>query len=664
MAVLIASYSPHSGGSERLLLDVAAGLDEPPLIACPEGWLADRAREAGLVVLPLRMRSLHLRRSAPERIAAALRLAGHARELKRLCDDVRPEVLVAWSMRTAIAAAAAVGAGRDRPRLVFHHVDFLPGPAIARAVRAAAARADTVICISHALARDLDPDGRLSGRVEVIHPGVDLARFVPGQTTDAKRQDVLTLGAIVPWKRPDVALEIAATAARQVPQLRLRIAGDALDGGGDELIERLRRRAAEPDLAGHVEFTGPLSDPREALRDAGCLLHSSDREPFGLVVVEALASGTPVVAPAAGGPAEIVDASCGALYPPGDVQEGARALVGVLERRDELAGGARRRAETEFDLEEMQARYSQTLRKGSGAYSRVEGVAVVTVSHNSAPELGRLLSSAAAHLPGARVVVVDNASADDSVAVARRAGASVVENGENVGFGAAVNAALADVSEPVTVLVNPDVELIDDSLARLAGTAVDGRLHAPLLLGADGRRQDSAQPRPASIATALYAMVPGPLLPGPLRRVAEPWRSRRPRRVGWATAACIVARTETLKQLGPFDESIFLYAEDLDLGLRAAEAGVETWFHPDARAIHTGAHATLPAFGGEPYQLLAKQRREVVERRLGRPRARLDDVTQLATFANRRMLKRLTRRRTQREAAQIRALRSTRNRVP
>jgi GT2 family glycosyltransferase len=207
------------------------------------------------------------------------------------------------------------------------------------------------------------------------------------------------------------------------------------------------------------------------------------------------------------------------------------------------------------------------------------------------------------------------------------------------------------------------VELVDSSLAGLASLAEPGRLYAPLLLNADGSRQDSAQPRPASLATAMYALAPGPLLPGPLRRFAEPWRARRGRPVGWATAACLVARTETLRALGPFDESIFLYAEDLDLGLRAADAGIQTWFHPEARVVHTRAHSTERAFGGEAYELLARQRRDVVARRLGPRRAGLDDVIELLTFVNRAVARRLLGRPAQRENARLRArLRARRSR--
>ena len=647
MPALFATYTSAKGGAERLLLDVATGLAEPPLIACPTGWLADEARAAGLTVFELPTRSLHVRRSVRDRVAAPLRIASHSRELRRLIEDVRPEPLVAWGMRTAIATSSAMRRIENPPRWIFEHIDFLPGPAIARAVRRTAVHADRIVCVSQAVADDLDPDGALRDRIDVIHCGVDVARFAPGMPSAPT--DALMLGAIVPWKRPDLALEIAALAARELPELRLRIAGAPLDAEGEQLLAQLRERAGRPDLTGRVEFTGPLPDPAAALREAGCLLHCSDREPFGLVLVEALASGTPVVAPAAGGPAEIVDASCGALYPPGDSSAGARALAGVLRSRDELSAPARRRAETAFDLAAMQARY-RDLFETAGPAAAGDGIAFVTVTFNSGPELKTLAASIKRHLPGARLVVVDNASTDDSRAIAEAAGASLIAFDENRGFGTAANAGVATVEEPITILVNPDVELVDDSLATLARTAVPGRLHAPLLLNADGSRQDSAHARPATPSTALYSLIPGGALPGPLRRRVEPWQSDGPRRVGWATAACLLAHTETLKALGPFDESIFMYAEDLELGLRA-----ETWFHPEARVIHTGSHSTNRVYGGENYELLARQRREVVLRRMGKRRAKVDDVIELMTFADRALLHRLSGHSAKRETERFRA---------
>jgi GT2 family glycosyltransferase len=293
-------------------------------------------------------------------------------------------------------------------------------------------------------------------------------------------------------------------------------------------------------------------------------------------------------------------------------------------------------------------------------------MALVTVTHDSEPELRLLLASVSRHLPGARVVVVDSGSSDGSLAAAREwtGGAETLEMGSNVGFGRAVNAGLERVGEPVTAVVNPDVELLDASLADLAReAALDGRperILAPAVLLPDGSRQDSAQPEPGSPLLGVRSLLPAPALPPPLRRRVEPWRSNEPLRVGWAIACCLAARTETLRRLGPFDESIFLYGEDLDLCLRASDAGVETWFWPAVRVRHAAAHATARAFGGEAFELLARQRREVVRRRRGRRRASLDDWQLLVTYCNRIALKTLLRRDSRAERRRLTALRAAR----
>ena len=230
----------------------------------------------------------------------------------------------------------------------------------------------------------------------------------------------------------------------------------------------------------------------------------------------------------------------------------------------------------------------------------------------------------------------------------------------NVGFGRGSNAGVEAATQPVTVVVNPDVELVDDSLARLASELDGSERLAPLVLLPDGSRQDSAQAEPGTAQALAIAIVPPVLMPGPLRRAACPWTDGRPRRVGWAVGCCVVARTDTLRRLGPFDERAFMYGEDLDLGLRAGDAGIETWFRPEARVIHHHAHSTREHFGGEPYELLARRRRAVVAERRGRRRAFLDDLLQAATFADRIAVKVLARRDTAREREQLRALRRAR----
>lgn len=262
---------------------------------------------------------------------------------------------------------------------------------------------------------------------------------------------------------------------------------------------------------------------------------------------------------------------------------------------------------------------------------------VVVVIHDSAAELTRLLASLDRHAPAARVVVVDSGSVDEGPELAREFAAEVVELPGNPGFGPANNAGVARARHEVTALLNPDVELLDDGLARLAERARrTTALLAPRLLNEDGTVQDSAHPVPGSRREVLRALVPPPLL----SEGARPWRSDERVAVGWATAAALVARTDELRRLGPFDPDAFLWYEDLDLCLRAGAVEL----HPDIRMRHTGGHST-----GEDFEARARRRREVVAERFGRHALRRDDLAQAITFARAAPFKRRSR-------AQLRAL--------
>jgi N-acetylglucosaminyl-diphospho-decaprenol L-rhamnosyltransferase len=260
----------------------------------------------------------------------------------------------------------------------------------------------------------------------------------------------------------------------------------------------------------------------------------------------------------------------------------------------------------------------------------------VIVLHDSELELRALLRSIETHLPvPPQLVVVDSGSRDGGPDLAAEHGAEVVALAGNPGFGAASNAGVELARHDVTVLLNPDCELIDGSLVVLA--AIAGRhpdaLHAPRLLNADGSVQRSVHPLPGTAGTLLPAVVHPPLLPRPLRERAEPHRAGSARTVGWAIAACLAASTYTLRRLGPFDPSVHLFAEDLELALRARASGVPTVLHPGLRLRHTGGHATLRA--GEPYDAVARRRREAIGGTLGRRALAVDDIAQALTFATR-----------------------------
>ena len=337
---LIVSYSGVLGGSERILLDCASRLPSPAVVACPEGALARAVRAAGIEHAPLPERALRVRGA---RAAHARALASLARDTAALSARHAPRALVAWGAR-AVLAAAVIPRSR-RPPLLAVHMDLLPSRPVGAAVRWASRRADGATAASQAIADAV-------GAAGVLHPGVDLTAWTPKPLPPADPPRALVLAALVPWKRPDLALEAAA----RVPGLELELAGAPMPGDGDRLVRELEARAAAPDLAGRVTFLGALDDPRPALARAHCLLHCADAEPWGLALVESLAAGRPVVAADAGGPREIVGDGAGSLFAPGDAGAAAAALHAVLADRSAPAA-ARARAER-FAVEASAARFA------------------------------------------------------------------------------------------------------------------------------------------------------------------------------------------------------------------------------------------------------------------------------------------------------------------
>jgi glycosyltransferase involved in cell wall biosynthesis len=324
--LLFASYSGVLGGAERVLLDCVTRLEREITVACPEGPLAAALRQAGIAHVPIKERPLKL---SP---AHAGGIAGLALELRRR----KPEFIVAWGARAVLATALT-----GRRWLAVHH-DLLASPAVLGTVRATTKRANGVAAASHAIAR------QFKGDITVLHPGVDLTRFTP-QPLPEGPPHALVLGALVPWKRPDLALEIA----KHMPELRVTIAGATLPGDDG----RLERTLGE---AERITLAGAIDDVPRALANAHLLLHCADAEPYGMVLVEALAAGRPVVAPAAGGPLEIVADGAGRLYPPGDAQAAADAIRAVLAD-PQAPANARRRAEEHFEVTQSVSRLERAI---------------------------------------------------------------------------------------------------------------------------------------------------------------------------------------------------------------------------------------------------------------------------------------------------------------
>lgn len=247
---------------------------------------------------------------------------------------------------------------------------------------------------------------------------------------------------------------------------------------------------------------------------------------------------------------------------------------------------------------------------------------IVVVTWECADYLAALVASMDRLLDGSQeLVVVDNASSDDPAAAleAWRGPKLFIPLEENLGFGAANNVGVRKASGEAVVLLNPDCELVDASLDDLARVALElGALAGPRILNPDNSPQPSASGSPVGLWPWFQVFVPGRFCPSAIRRRIEPWRLKRRTKVAWLTGACVAAPRSLLEDLGPFDSSIHLYSEDMELGLRAGKRNVASYFCPEtARVIHHADASSGRRFSDSGLSLAARNRRFVVRRLFG-----------------------------------------------
>ena len=192
------------------------------------------------------------------------------------------------------------------------------------------------------------------------------------------------------------------------------------------------------------------------------------------------------------------------------------------------------------------------------------------------------------------LIVVDNASSEPPRAetAAWKGSGRLIELERNVGFGAASNAGVAEATGEATVLLNPDTELLDDGLDRLAAESLElGALVGPRVLNPDGSVQPSASGPEVGAWPWVRALVPAAIQPAALLAHTEPYRLERALDVSWLTGCCVAGSTAMLRRLGPFDPALHLFGEDVDLGLRAGAAGIRSRFDPALAGSSTTARA-------------------------------------------------------------------------
>ena len=213
--------------------------------------------------------------------------------------------------------------------------------------------ADYVLVNSRAVAREIAARGLPIKSLRVIPNGVDLDRFVPSGSSSTD-QYILFVGRLVVQKGVDVALQAFSVLLRRCPHVRLIVVGDG------SLALYFQRVARYLGLSSQVSFVGWKTGQSlvRLYQGAEVVVMPSFYEPFGIVVLEAMACGRPVVATRTGGLAEVVeDGVNGFLVPPGDYLRLAQRIAALLldPNRAATFGEAARQRALAFGWEKIAA---------------------------------------------------------------------------------------------------------------------------------------------------------------------------------------------------------------------------------------------------------------------------------------------------------------------
>ena len=351
------------GGTEHLVVEICLRLQDQfaPTVCCldDEGEWAVDLQARGIEVIALRRRP-GFRPELGWRIAAIARERGirllHCHQYSpfvygRIAKYCRPHLGLLYTEH-----------GRTSDG---------PPPWKRRVANLVLGRFDgTIVAVSDELRRYMVDALFPRDRVGVIYNGIDTA---PMATADERRRArsalrldadafvVATVARLDPVKDLGTLIDAFAVVRRWKANARLVIIGE-----GPER-QAVAERAGRSDVAGAVQLTGYRSDVRSLLPAADLYVSSSVTEGISLTILEAMASGVPVVATAVGGTPEILsDGTTGVLVPTRNPDRLASALLALAAdpaRRAALAAAARRRVETAFTIERMVDEYAQAYRR-------------------------------------------------------------------------------------------------------------------------------------------------------------------------------------------------------------------------------------------------------------------------------------------------------------
>ena len=340
-----------------------AGMDIEPIIALPGGGpFAEMMRDEAWNVTFAPLRRLHRPQGFLDGMASLVHIFQTAPFIARLGRQTGAQII--HSNSTTSHLVGGLAAEKLRIPAIWHARDLV---SLAKLAPSLAARAAFVIAISQAVAKKLEEDGVPADKIRTIYNGLDPDEWYPrdGKSGVQLRE---TLGAddktfifgcagqLVPWKNHVAFIEAAAQIAQDenCGNARFVIMGGDLWGEQQEYVKQLRALVKQHNLQDRFNFVPHQNDAVDALASLDCVVLASHEEPFGRVLMEAMALEKPVIAYNENGPSEIVTHEKDGLLVDPETENGlAQAMTRVLrdgEMRDVLRLAARQSVIEKFHI--------------------------------------------------------------------------------------------------------------------------------------------------------------------------------------------------------------------------------------------------------------------------------------------------------------------------
>ena len=383
MRILYLSSSGKLGGAETCLLNLIGGLRERHpswalhLITAEDGSLVTQAKKLGVTVhllpFPASLASAG-KRSIGNLFHVFISSVRYGNALKAAVEAIHPAIVHSNGFKMHLLTAWMLP---NRTSLCHLH-DYLSRQTLAgRALLASLGRFAAIVTNSRSVSADLNQIKRKAPLVLSIHNGIDIARFTPAGPSlnlealsrlPVENAAIVRVGLIATfakWKGHRTFLHAIALLPITLNFRAFVIGGPIYQTKASQhSMEELRAEAEQLGIAGRVGFTGFLEDSVAALRSLDIVVHAStDPEPFGMVLIEAMACGKALVASSGGGALEIFEEGVTALgHIPGNARSLASAMGTLIrdeQQRAELGRNARRAVEARFSSKTMSERFSE-----------------------------------------------------------------------------------------------------------------------------------------------------------------------------------------------------------------------------------------------------------------------------------------------------------------